>query len=230
MGYFITAHVFREKPNFSLLRDLPKSIGYRAYLHRAANLYLLDTFRASKVPQYPFVTMLPSVDIPLELPQDLEVLERLYSLLSQLRLANSFKKSYVNGATLLNRLLQVPVFSFVSNDDDLDFACTVSGGKLARLKCRCGDIVVSWGKQKLQIVPLVPESLMDEDLLTETAKLNAVLPEAEILPRETPPNAQLHAIAIDELQAFADAKKTILGLGSFDPPEDDSELQLIASR
>jgi len=30
MGSLITAHVFREKPNFSLLAELPKSIGYRS--------------------------------------------------------------------------------------------------------------------------------------------------------------------------------------------------------
>ncbi len=58
----------------------------------------------------------------------------------------------------------------------------------------------------------------------------AGLPDAEILPRETPWNTQLHAIATEELQAFAGIKEAILGLGSFDPPEDESEWRLVASR
>ena len=103
MGYLITAHVFRERPNFSRLAELPKSIGYRAYLH-------------------------------------------------------------------------------------------------------------------------------DEDLLTDMSSLGSALPDAEILPRETPWNTQLHAIATEELQAFAGIKEAILGLGSFDPPEDESEWRLVASR
>ena len=158
MGYLITAHVFREKPDFSRLGELPKSIGYRAYLHGTANLYLLDAFRASKVPQYPFQTLIPSADIPLELPPALEPLERLYSRLALLKLANAFKKSYINTALLLNHLLQVPVFSFASDDDELDFACSASDEALSRLKCRCGDLVVSYDHTRLQIAPLVPEA------------------------------------------------------------------------
>src|SRR5689334_19623362 len=133
MGYLITAHVFREKSNVSRLAELPKSIGYRFYFHRAANVYLLDTFRPSKVPQYPFQTLLPSADIPLELPRGLEALERLESRLGPLNLANGFKKSYINAALLLNWLLQAPVFSFASNDDDLDFTCSAGNGSLSRL-------------------------------------------------------------------------------------------------
>jgi hypothetical protein len=40
----------------------------------------------------------------------------------------------------------------------------------------------------------------------------------------------MHSIAMEELQAFAGIKETILGLGSFDPPEAESEWQLVASR
>jgi hypothetical protein len=40
----------------------------------------------------------------------------------------------------------------------------------------------------------------------------------------------LHWIAIEELLAFAGVKDTILGLGSFDPPADESDWQLVTSR
>ncbi len=230
MGYLITAHVFREKPAVSRLAELPPSIGYRVYLHRVANLYLLDTFRATKVPQYPFQTLLPTADIPLELSSGLESLERLYSRLVPVNLANGFKKSYINASMLLNRLVQVPVFSFASNDDELDFTCSTASGSLSRLKCRCGDLVISYDKQGARIAPLVPEAEEDEEFLTNTALLKSVLPDVEVLGRETSWNTQLHWIAMEELQAFAEIKEMILGLGSFDPPEDESEWQLIASR
>lgn len=230
MGYLITAHVFGEKPDVSRLPELPKPIGYRVYLHRAVNLYLLDNFRPAKVPQYPFQALLPSADIPLELPPGLEALERIYSRLGPLNLANGFKKSYINAALLLNRLLQVPVFSFASNDDDLDFTCSAANGTLSRLMCRCGDLVISYENKRAQVAPLVPAAEEDEDLLTDMAALKSALPDMEVLPRETPWNTQLHCIAMAELQAFAGIKEKILGLGSFDPPEDESEWQLVASR
>lgn len=56
------------------------------------------------------------------------------------------------------------------------------------------------------------------------------MPELEILPRDTPWNTQLHCIAMEELQRFSGIKEMILGLGSFDRPEDESEWQLVASR
>lgn len=230
MGYLITAHVFREEPGGSQLAELPTSIGYRVYFHRAANLYLLDTFRASKVPQYPFQTLLPSTDIPLDLPPDLAVLERLYEQLGPLKLVNAFKRSYINAALLLNRLVQRPVFSFVSDDDQLDFTCSASSGALGRLKCRCGDLLISYDGGTLQIAPLVPDAEEDDDLGTDTAALASALPDARVLPREMPWNTQLHAVALEEVQAFAGIKEAILGLGSFDPPADEADWRLVASR
>jgi len=222
MSYLTTAHVFRNEPTVARLDELPKSIGYRVYRHESAGLYLLDTFRASKVPAYPFQTLLPSVDIPLELPSGLEVLERLHSELGSLKLANSFKKSYVNAALLLNRLVDQAVFSFVSDDDQLDFTCSAAGGALSRLRCRCGDLAITYDGHTVHVAPLVPEEAVDEDVLTDIAALKSALPGGDILPRTTPWNTQLHWIAIEELQAFAGIRDSILGLGSFDPPEDES--------
>jgi hypothetical protein len=228
MGYLITAHVFSERANLSRLAELPKTIGYRVYWHPTAKHYVLDTFRPIKMPQYPFQTLLPSADIPLEFPPDVEVLERVYSRLGPLKLANGFKKSYINGALLLNRLVDVPVFSFASDDDELDFTCSASDGALSRLRCRCGDLVITSSDARVEIAPLQPEE--DDDLLTDTAALQSALPDVRILPRETAWNTQLHWIAIEEFQAFAGIKDSILGLGSFDPPADESDWQLVASR
>lgn len=230
MGFLITAHVFQQAPDPAGLEGLPKSIGYRLYQHRGANLYLLDTFRSSKTPRYPFQTLLPAADIPLEFPQGLELLERVFAQLGPLNLANGFKRSYVNFALLLNRLLKLPVFSFVSDDDELDFTCSATDGATNRLRCRCGDLVISYSGGRVQIAPLAPEAEEDEDLLTDTATFKAALPDVEVLPRATPWNSQLHWIAIEELQAFAGIRQPILGLGSFDPTADESDWQLVVAR
>ena len=230
MGYLITAHVFRGEPNFNRLQNLPDSIGYRVYLHRSAGVSLLDAFRADRVPEYPFQTLLPTADIPLELPPPLEALERLYLRLDALRLSNAFKRSYINVSLSLHRLLEVPVFSFASDDDELDFTCSAADGALSRLKCRCGDLVVVYEDSRLQIVPLLPETDEDDDFLTDTSALRSALPDAEVLPRASPWNNQLHGIAIEELQAFTGISDTILGLGTWDPPDDESDWQLVALR
>jgi len=229
MGYLVSAHVFRDRPDLSRFGELPNSIGYRVYLHATANLYLLDTYRPTKVPQYPFQTSLPVADIPLELPAGLEALEHIYSQLVRLNLANGLKKSYVNAAIMLNQLLQMPVFSFISDDDEFDFACSVADGKLSRLRCRCGDLVIFSDGRRTEVLPLVPE-FEEEAELTDESVLKAALPDVAVLPREMPWNPQLHWIAMEELKSFAGIKEMILGLGSFDPPEDESEWKLLASR
>jgi hypothetical protein len=98
------------------------------------------------------------------------------------------------------------------------------------LRCRCGDLLISYDHGHVQIAPLVPEVEEDESLLTDTAALKSALPDVDIRPRETPWNSQLHRIALEELRAFAGLEETILGLGSFDPPDDESEWQLIGAR
>lgn len=230
MGYLITAHVFREKADWPRLAELPASIGYRVYLHRTARLYLLDTFRSSRPPDFPFQTPIPAADIALELPASLDVLEKAYTYLASLERANSFKKSYVNACLLLHRLLDVPVFSFIADDDQLDFACSAAEGRLARLKCRSEDLLLTYDNQALEIAPLVMEEEEDEEFLTDMGALKKALPVAKVLARETPWTGQLHAIAMEELVRFTGSRQPILGLGSFDPPSDEADWEVISYR
>ena len=227
MGYLISAHIARDKPDISRLAELPLSIGHRVYHHRSANVYVVDAFRASRPSDYPFQTPVPAADIPLELPPELNTLESVYGYLNKLQLANSFKKSYINFALLLNRLLGMPILSFISDDDEWDFACAVADGSLSRLKCRCGDLVITHEDGNTQIQPLVPEFEGDEEFLTNIDDLRAALPDISVADGNVPLDSQLHAIAIEEWRLFANTGTMILGLGSFDPPEDESDWQLI---
>ena len=228
MGYLITAHVFRDKPDIRCLAEVPSSIGHRVYHHRSANVYIIDAFRASRPSDYPFQTPVPAADISLDLPPELSSLESVYGYLNKLKLANAFKKSYINFALLLSRLLGLPILSFISDDDEWDFACTVADGSLARLKCRCGDLVITHQDGNTQIQPLAPEFEDDEEFLTNIDDLRAALPDISVADRNVPWDSQLHAIAIEEWRRFANTDTVILGLGSFDPPNDEADWELIS--
>lgn len=229
MGYLISAHITRDTPDFQRLAELPSSIGHRVYHHDAAKVHVIDAFRASRPPEYPFQTPVPAADIPLELPPELNALESVYDYLNKLKLANSFKKSYINFGLLLNRLLDVPILSFISDDDEWDFVCTVADRSLSRLKCRCGDLVITYQDGNPQIQPLVPEFDDDDEFLTNLDDLRTALPDVTVADRIVPWDSQLHAIAAEEWQLFGSTNTMILGLGSFDPPEDEPDWKLIGS-
>ncbi len=227
MGYLISAHIVRDEPDVAILSGLPASIGRHVYRHRLAGVYLIDTFRASRPPGYPFQTPLPAIDIPLDLPPELNILEQVYRSLDKLKLANAFKKSYINFGLILNGLLGQPVMSFISDDDEWDFACTIADGSLSRMKCRCGDLVIIYQNDDTSIQPLVPEFGEDEEFLSNIEDLRALLPNIRVSDRDTPWDSQLHAIAVEEWRNFSGAEELILGLGSFDPPEDEADWELI---
>lgn len=229
MGYLISAHITRDKPDADRLAELPSSIGYRVYHHRSAGVFVIDAFCASRPPRYPFQMPIPAVDVPLELPPELHALELVYAQLNKLKMADSFRKSYINFGLLLSRLLGMPVLSFISDDDEWDFACTVAGGSLSRLKCRCGDLVITYQEGNVQIQPLIPEFEHDDESLTNLDGLRRALPGIFVHDRSVPWDAQLHAIASDEWKRFSSSDGMILGLGSFDLPEDEPDWTLIGS-
>ncbi|MFN7289090.1 MAG: hypothetical protein ACK5T6_00775 [Pirellula sp.] len=226
MGNLITAHVTLQEPSANDLASIPKSIGFRIYHHRAAKLFLIDAFPASKPPKWPFTARLPATDMPLELPPDLTALESLNRFLLKRGLADYFKTSYSNVSLLLNRLLKSPVFSFASNDDGLDFACVASREHVERLEFTCEDLHVTYANGTASIQPLVPE-FEEDDGLTDVDELRKALPLLTVLDRDVPWDSRLHSVAIDNYLSFAKTSDLILGLGSFDPPEDEAEWTLL---
>lgn len=227
MSYLITAHIVQDEPDVNRLDELPASIGWRVYHHQSADVYLIDAYRAAKPVDYPFQTPVPATDIPLELSENLKSLEELYQYLYQHDAANSFKKSYINFALLLNQLLELPVLSIISDDEEWDFAVTVQDGFVERLKCRCDDLIVDYNGGQTSIQPLVPEFEEDAEFLTDLGELRKAVPGVKIADRNVPWEVDLHAIVIEEWKRFADTESLILGLGSFDPPEDESDWRLI---
>lgn len=218
MSEFLTAHIIREKTDLAPLANLPTSIGFCVYHQRSLNLWWLDPFRAASPSGYSFQTPLPGDEIPRELPQELMVLRRLYDQLARREIADGFKRSYVNACMLISRLIQTPVFSFASDDDELDFTCSASAGRLMRLRCRCADLLVTYTSQGLEIAPLLPEFAEDAEDLTDVKKLKAALPDARFLPRQTPWVNELHGVATEELRGFTNLQ--IPNVGDFDNESD----------
>jgi hypothetical protein len=191
---------------------------------------LLDIYASRKPPKFPFCSLAPAADLPLDLPTELSRLNQFYEVLVRLNRANGFKRSYVNLALLLSQWLSSDVMSFVTNDDQLDFACTVRGGALTRLHFRCDDLLVTYSPERLLIEPSFSEEEPDADWLTDLTDLRAALPFAEISERTIPMPTALHSLATREVAEFTGVKQPILGLGSFDPPQDQSQWRKILQR
>jgi len=230
MGYLISAHILPAERDFRELNQLPASFGYVVYFHEGIRAYILDLYAARKPPRFPFCSLVPAADIPLELPAELNVLNKFYETLVRLNRANGFKRSYVNLALLLSQRLSTDIISFISDDDGLDFACTVRNGVLTRLRFRCDDLLASYTSTGLVIEPMYSEDEPDADGLTDLAVLRASLPSADVRERTMPMPTALHSIVSREVADFTGVTQPILGLGSFDPPEDERQWQKVLHR
>lgn len=230
MGYSISAHIVKSKPEVGKLTSLPQSIGYRWYKNKSFDLYAMDTFSPARSAEYPFQSRLPTKDVSLEMPPGLEVLTALHNALTKLQLANGFSRGYISFSLNLSKLLSTPILSIVSDDDSTDFACTAANGTLTRINCRCEDLQIGYSDGQLRIQPLVPESDEDEDCLTDLEMLKSLLPDVPIEERTTLWNAELHALASEEWKLFTGGvDQEMLGLGTFDP-EYEPHWEVIASQ
>ncbi len=194
----ISHHIINGSSDCDRLSELPESIGYCLYRHNAANVMLLDTFRPDRVPPHPFQYPLPTADVPLDLPAEMGDFASLYDQLYKLDLANSFKKSYINFAMLLNELTAQPVLSIATDDDELDFACSVADGRVTRLVAHCGDLLVTSVDGRPHVQPLIPEFDGDADFLSDTSLIQTSVPNATVYDRTVEWPTQLNGVAIQE--------------------------------
>jgi hypothetical protein len=228
MGYLLSGHIVKEDAPFQRLDGLPKSISWRVFRQRNLNAFFIETFTAGRKPKWPFTEMPTVLDIPLDLPSDLEILTRVYSNLRKVRLANSFKCGMINLNLLICKLLKSETFTFCADDDDLDFICISVSGKLTRLHCQCGDLEIIHGPDGTVIQPLRPEFQEDEDFLTDVGQFDLEMTDLTIRPRDKSWPTGLHKIAAQEAIKYLSIDKPPLGLGTFDDPEFD--LQIVASQ
>ena len=230
MGYLISAHILPGERDFNALSQLPPSFGYAAYFHEAIRCHLLDIYASRKPPKYPFCSLVPAADLPLDLPVELSDLNLFYQVLVRLNRANGFKRSYVSLALLLSQRLSTDVMSFVADDDQLDFACTVRNGAVTRLHFRCEDLLVTYSPSGLLVEPLFSEDEPDAEWLTDLVDLKAALPFAVVKERTMSIPTTLHSLATREVAEFTGVTRPILGLGSFDPPQDERQWRKVLQR
>jgi hypothetical protein len=212
MGYLVAAHLFKESPTPEQLAFLPASIAWTLFHDASFNAFYLDTFSAARAPKWPFTFLPPAKDLPLELPAQLAALSRVYLFLEEEHLANGLKRTVLNLNLALSKQLQTSVCSVYSDDDGLDFASVSANGELQRLRCRCGDLEITYELGQVTVQPLISED-------GESTDASAVHdPDAGIVvqARTPAPEATLHAIAASESARFLQRESSPLGLGSFD--------------
>lgn len=240
VGHFVSAHVLLERADFSQLNNLPPSIGYRVYFHRRAQLYLIDTFRSTRLPAFPFQSRLPAMELSSEIPRDYEGLRTLHAQLVELGQAAGFCTTYMNYCRMASRLLAAPLLSIVSDDDELDFACLASHGRLERVHCICGGLRIVFDQDALRAGVVIGPSADEPGAIGLTpneahppaaiATLQSALPQLQTFPPLAMAATDLHVIALDELTRFIGRRVAMLGLGQFDPPRDEINWELRIKR
>lgn len=215
MGYLVVAHAMNVKPELEPLSTLPMSIGWSLHQDESATSFYLDTFKAGEERKWPFTSMPPIKEVPLELPQELAALSRVYKLLKDAQLADYFKRAFLNVNLALSKSLQLRVCSFCTDDDGLDFVCVSSNGELQRLRCVCGDLDITYELGTVLIQPL----LIDGVEGTDASGLHDPESGIHVLSRNIAPSSLLHAVASAETTRFLQAESPPLGLGSFDGME-----------
>jgi hypothetical protein len=216
MGYLVVGHVTRTAPDTArLTAALPATIAWSLHRDDSVSAYFIDTFNAAKPPQRPFTTMPPSKEISLEIGSDLSPLRLVYRALEGARLANSFKRGFLNLNLLLSKALQMSVCSFCSDDDGLDFFCESESGRLRRIHCECGDLEIVHRDGEVTVQPL----LLEDGEPTDISHLHDPQGHITVLERNVDQSPALHRVVSNEVASFLGIEQPPLGLGSFDGME-----------
>jgi hypothetical protein len=224
-----SAHVWRSGAAATPLETLlPQSIGYRLYRHSALQFDFLDVFRRGRAPEHPFSALLPSADLPLELPPELAALDLVYRYLKTIGRANGLKRSYINLCLLLSRALGVRCLSLAADEVDLDFACVAEGGRLTHLSAACSDLTVSFADGQTVIEPSAPPPGDRADI--SQRELREALPEVRVTARIPWPGDDLHPNVLAEWRRFGSNAPAVIGLGQRDFSFDKRDFEVIAER
>jgi len=213
MGYLIESHVLKEDVDLNLLGKILSDFSVRAFRIPDVNATFLDFYPSRLENNSPFQGM-RSKSIPLDLPPQYEILSVLYKMLVSCRAGNSFKRAFINLNIEISSVLKTKVLSFLSDDDGLDLAVISDLGIIKKLRFRADDIEVNFDGRTVDIFPLITEegeAIIDLSIFTGK---NIIVHE-----REKSFSSLLHQIAAEELKAFLNTERLLLGLSSFDLPE-----------
>jgi hypothetical protein len=216
MGSLVAAHLVRSEPSVEWLARLPPSICWRLYREPVSAAFLVEVFASSAnpPPRWPFGNLPRIPELALELPERLAPLNDLHDVLLRQRRAGPFRRNYVNLSLLLSRALDMPVFSFASDDDGTDLACCSVAGQLHRLRFETNRLEIIWTDGRGVIKPLRfddDHEVADADL----QELKARLPQFDVL-ATVEGGSLLHRIAAEECRDFLRIDTPILGLGGED--------------
>jgi hypothetical protein len=106
VGYSSTAHVTRTAPDVARLKMLPLSLGWALYRDEDVPAWYLDTFEAAAKHNWPFTSIVRTRDFPLDLPDELRTLTRVYAALLNARLGHGFRRGFLNAKLFIGKILQ----------------------------------------------------------------------------------------------------------------------------
>ena len=89
MGYLVAAHVARTAPDVARLKMLPPGLAWDLYRDEDVPAWYIDTFKADRKKKWTFASPTLTRDFPIDLPDDLGALTRVYAALQSARLANA---------------------------------------------------------------------------------------------------------------------------------------------
>jgi hypothetical protein len=212
MGNLVVGHAVRGEPLAEALDRLPPSVECVAYRDATTGAVLIDVFAGDHRPVLAFSRLPRLPSLAEELPAELAPLNALYEALLRQRRADPFRRRFVHLNLLLSRVLDMRVFSFVSDDDGLDLACSSLAGRLDRLRFATDAVELLWDQAQVAIQPL----RFDDDQMLLEAELLALqgsLPGSRLCP-VVECLASPHRIAVVECKGFLGA--AVLGLGTGD--------------
>ena len=216
MGYLVVAHIMKNMPDLARLSELPTSMDWSLHQDDGVGAFYLDTFKAGRKQDWPFTSMPPTKEIPLDFAPDLEPLAAIYRVLEKSQLAHSFPRGFLNLGLAISKALLQPVCSFCSDDDGLDFAFISDSGRLLRLHCECNDLDIVYEDGEMTVQPLLLE---DDEFITDVSLFCDLPNNIHVQDRNVEHSPRLHRVASLEATRFLGLQEAPLGLGSFDGME-----------
>lgn len=218
MGYLVTAHIIKGQADRALFNDLPAGVSFNAFKVDNFDAQFLSCYKAGSASQYPFQAAYtpPALSEWMDTPN--HFLNPLYEVLRKAGAANTFRRGFVNLNLIFSKTLNLPVLSFVSDDDETDFAIQSTSGVLEKLHFRADDIEVVFQEGQIHIYPLQSvedEPIFDLSLFNSTPYV--------VHPREREYSSLIHNFASAEVKTFLQTEESVLGLNTFDGPTNSIE-------
>jgi hypothetical protein len=224
MGYRIAAHVAPPDVEPSRLTELEPALGVRVWSHRAPPLTVVEIWRATRKEPWPLSDFLDQDDLSPAVREQIPPLDATVEILRAHDYGVPGIHGELNLGLQISGLMACRTCSFVTDDEADSLFAVCDRGRVVRVRCVRQDLDMTWAAGSLDVYPMVPS---DED--PETAEMFlartatdalAAIAGVRVHAREREWSNRLHGMVLDELGAELRSPEPIVGLGTWDPPQD----------